>query len=174
MKSSIYKKGFTLVEVMIALAIFATFATIFVAGQGYNIKDSFMIKEEVRLKELCEEKINELIINPPEFKESLTLSPETKSFENITDIEADYDRSQYEYKLNFKKMKMPDLSLIMGNQEKADNDEPGIQENLLKKIKDNMEEMIWQVEVTVTNKTTKYSLSMSTWLFNDKAEVSLY
>ena len=65
------KKGFTLMEVMIAISIFAVFATVFVTGQGYNLLDSSKLKDEMLMKDLCENKINEIITNPPELRDSL-------------------------------------------------------------------------------------------------------
>ena len=80
--------GFTLIEVMIAISIFSIFAAVFVTGQGYNLLDSSKLKEEIILKDLCENKINDIIVNPPELRDSLTLTKETK------DIEADHDAGE--------------------------------------------------------------------------------
>ena len=41
----------------------------------------------------------------------------------------------------------------------------------MNKIKDNLQEMIWQVEVQVVNKETKATYSLSTWLQNTEAQV---
>jgi prepilin-type N-terminal cleavage/methylation domain-containing protein len=50
-------QGFTLMEVMIAISIFAIFASVFVTGQGYNLLDSSSLKDEILLKDICENKI---------------------------------------------------------------------------------------------------------------------
>ena len=57
------QSGFTLMEIMIAVMVFTTFATVFVTSFGYNLVDSGKLKEDILLKDLCENKINELITN---------------------------------------------------------------------------------------------------------------
>ena len=74
-------RGFTLLEVMIAMMIFAFFITVFVATQGENLNDSMRMRQELIMQQLCESKINEIIIDPPEFREALTLTKEQKTFE---------------------------------------------------------------------------------------------
>ena len=78
------KSGFTLMEVMISIAIFAVFATVFVTGFGYNLLDSGKLKEDILLKDLCENKINEIISTPPTLSDSLTLPKDTKDVEGNT------------------------------------------------------------------------------------------
>ncbi len=163
------KSGFTLMEVMIAVSIFAIFATVFVTGQGYNLIDSSKLKDEMIMKDLCENKINEIIINPPELRDSLTLAPETKDFENNKD---------YKYTIEYKKFFVPDMSKIKGsNDEEGKPKEEPPQEQLEKRIfkvfKDNMEKMIWQVEVTVKNKNNDSQFKLSSWLYNQNAEVQI-
>jgi hypothetical protein len=47
-------------------------------------------------------------------------------------------------------------------------------ENKISKVfKENMEKMIWQVEVTVKNKTNDSSFKLSTWLYNPNADVQI-
>jgi len=164
------ESGFSLLEVMIALTIFSIFITVYVTSQGYNIMDSTLLKEEVRLKELCTQKINEIIIKPPQFREALTLTTETASFEN--------DKN-YEAKITYKRLKIPDMKKIMGKDEEDENDNKGgnapgsnaIADNFMNKIKENLQEMIWQVEVQVVNKDSKASYTLSTWLTNTEAAV---
>ena len=65
--------GFSLLEVMIAMTVFSVFVAVYVTSQGYNISDSTLMREELMLQTLCENKINEIIISPPELRDSLTL-----------------------------------------------------------------------------------------------------
>jgi prepilin-type N-terminal cleavage/methylation domain-containing protein len=102
--------GFTLIEVMIAISIFTVFATVFITGQGYNLLDSGQLKQELIMKDLAENKINEIIVNPPELSDSLTLAPETKDFETNPD---------YQYKIEYKKFFVPDMSKISGDNDAA-------------------------------------------------------
>ncbi len=163
-------KGFTLLEVMIALTIFAVFAVMFVAGQGGNLADSMQMREESLLRILCVNKINEILNSPPEFTDQLTLSKEKKTFDDYPD---------YEYTLEFKKLKIPDLSKLAGqpSEEEADDNEEtaqtssSINSSILKNIKENLQNMVWQVRVTVTNKKTGFFYNLSAWPYNKNAKV---
>lgn len=163
-------KGFTLVEIMIAMTIFAVFISAYVVSQGGNLMDSTMLREEILLKQLCEQKINEILLHPPEFKDNLTLSKEIKTFEKYP---------EYEYILEWKKLKIPDLGKMQGADQKEDQLEEskaaasGIQKTLMSKLKENMEKLIWQFEVTIKNKETGFIYSASSWIMNEKHEVKI-
>jgi prepilin-type N-terminal cleavage/methylation domain-containing protein len=162
------QSGFTLLEVMIAVAIFTTFATVFVTGFGYSLVDSGKLKEDILIKDLCENKINDLITNPPTFSDALTLSKETKDIENFPD---------YQTTVEYKKFATPDMSKITGTSEEAATDEANQKAAMEKRIftvfKENMEKMIWQVEVTVKNKFTGETFKLDAWLFNHNADVKI-
>ena len=96
-------RGFSLMEVMIALTIFSFFITAFMVGHGGNISDSTFMEEELTLRHLCDKKIQSIIINPPEFKESLTLAPESGSFE-----EDEY--KNYEFSVEYQRLEIPNLT----------------------------------------------------------------
>ncbi|MGZ3788695.1 MAG: type IV pilus modification PilV family protein [Bacteriovorax sp.] len=160
-------QGFTLMEVMIAISIFAVFATVFVTGQGYNLLDSSKLKEEMLMKDLCENKINDIIVNPPELRDALTLAPETK------DVESNPD---YQYTVEYKKFFVPDMSKITGEEEEKSKEESAqdqMEKRIFKVFKENMEKMIWQVEVTVKNKNSDSKFRLSTWLYNQNADVQI-
>lgn len=162
-------KGMTLIEVLFALSLFAVFATSFSLTQSGNIANSMNMREEIVLRELCFQKINEIIVKPPRFSESLTLTDEEKDFESNPD---------YKYTITYKKFVVPNLMGKM-NQEGANEDDDGsspmsgIEKNLTNKIKDNLQKIIWQVRVTVSNKSTKFNYSLSTWLLNEEAKIDL-
>ncbi|HLE12472.1 MAG: hypothetical protein A2504_07730 [Bdellovibrionales bacterium RIFOXYD12_FULL_39_22] len=159
--------GFTLMEVMIAITLFATFMTVFALSFGKNRTDSTLMREDLFLQQLCENKINDLIVNPPDLKDGLTLMPEKKSYEN---------NRTYEFEIEYKKFKIPDLNKITGNEDGEDGGDEmnsGIQQSLYKKVQESLEKIIWQVKVTVINKSTKYSYSLSAWLYNYKAELNI-
>lgn len=123
------------------------------------------MKEELKLRELCEQVINEVILDPPEFRLSLTLQPEVKTFE---------DDPEYEYKVAWKEFKMPEFSRLQSAEEGEENEEnDGNAKLILKKFQENMEKMIWQLEVTVTNKDTGFFYTLSTWLFDQKVKLNL-
>lgn len=161
--------GFTLMEVMIAIVIFTIFASVFVTGQGYNLLDSSKLKEEMLMKDFAENKINEIIINPPELRETLTLSKETK------DVEAN---TEYQTIVEYKKFFIPDIDKMTSTENQADKEkeesaQSQMEKRIFKVFKENMEKMIWQVEVTVKNKTTSNTFKLSTWLYNPAAEVQI-
>ena len=163
------QNGFTLFEVMIAIAIFTIFATAFVTGEGYNLLDSSKLKEELIMKYLGENKINDIIVNPPEFRDSLTISKETKDIEGYTD---------YQTIVEYKKFFVPDMNKITGNtdpdgKEKEESPQDLMEKRIFTVFKDNMEKMIWQVEVTVKNKTNDSQFKLSTWLYNQNADVKI-
>lgn len=156
-------------EVMIALVIFAVFASVYVTGQGYNLMDSSKLKEEILMKDFCENKINDIIVNPPELRESLTVSKETK------DVQTD---PNYQTIVEYKKFFVPDMTKITGSndldsKEKEESPQAQMEKRIFKVFKENMEKMIWQVEVTVKNKTNDSTFKLSAWLFNPNAEVQI-
>lgn len=155
-------------EVMIAIAIFATFATIFVTGFGYNLMDSGHLKEDMLLKDYAENKINDIITNPPTLADSLTLTKETK------DVEGD---SNYQTIVEYKKFFVPDMTKIADTAEEAATDEDNQQAAMEKRIftvfKENMEKMIWQVEVTVKNKLSGDKFVLDAWIYNQNADVKI-
>ncbi|MBC7714491.1 MAG: prepilin-type N-terminal cleavage/methylation domain-containing protein [Rhizobacter sp.] len=165
------KSGFTLIEVMIAIAIFAVFAVTFGTGFGYNMLDSGRLKGDIILKDYAENKINDIISNPPTLSDSLTLTKETK------DVEAD---TNYQTIVEFKKFTVPDVTKIMGAKGAEDGgqtEEEGQKAQMQKRIfavyKENMEKMIWQVEVTAKNKTTGELFRLSSWIMNQQADVKI-
>lgn len=161
------QKGFTLSEIMIALTVFATFAAVFVTRQAYNVSDSANLREELKLKELCEQKLGDVILVPPEYREALTFGSDKKTFE---------DHQNYEYDVAYTRFEVPELHKIFGDQQ-ADSPEASaeqaVQNKVFEIIRKNLKEYIWQVEVTVTNKETGFNYTLSTWLLNEKAEVDL-
>lgn len=161
------QSGFTLMEVMIALVIFSVFAAAFVTGQGYNLMDSGKLREELLMKDFCENKINEIITNPPELRDALTLTKETKDIEGNSD---------YQTIVEYKKFFVPDMNKITGQDTDAKEEESAqaqMEKRIFNVFKENMEKMIWQVEVTVKNKTNDSTFRLSSWIYNQNAEVQI-
>ncbi|AUN97963.1 prepilin-type N-terminal cleavage/methylation domain-containing protein [Bacteriovorax stolpii] len=162
------RSGFTLIEVMIAIAIFAVFASAFVTGFGYNLMDSGKLKEDILLKDFCENKINEIITNPPALSDSLTLTKDTKDVEN---------NNNYQTIVEYKKFFVPDMSKIESSADLEQSQEESQEKQLEKRIftvfKENMEKMIWQVEVTVKNKSSGETYKLDAWIMNQNADVAI-
>lgn len=157
------QQGFTLVEVMIALAIFAVFITAYVASQGTNLAQSARFRQALELHQHTQNKVNELIASPPELVETLEMTPETGTIEN-------HDR--FSYAITYKRFTIPDLNKIQGNPETAQEGEMAqLEQRLFTTVKENMERLLWQAEVTVTDKESNESYSLTTWLYNREAQV---
>jgi hypothetical protein len=151
---------------MIALFMFSLFIAVFATSNGYNLSDSQMLKEEILLKQLAENKLNELILTPPKnFSKSLTLGGgTTKTIDGF---------DNYESKVIYKEFFIPDFNKITGQEGGDDGADKGIQQKVFAKIKENLEKIVWQVEVTIRNKDTDFSYSISTWLYNHKAKLNV-
>lgn len=183
--TSYKQKGFSLIEVLIAITLFAFFVTAFLTAQGFNVSDSALSEEQLILQQLCERKINELHLDPPKFQ-NLTVGglKETKKFE-------EKDLSNYEYTLEIKKLTVPDFAQLFGqkdavaeegqdayegdylNQNGGQQRNAGLEKMVFEELRKNIEKIVWQARVTVTNKETKYTYSLSTWLTNYNEQIQL-
>ena len=182
----INQKGFSLLEVMIAVTLFAFFVTAYLTGQGYNVEDSRLSEEQLILQQLAERKISELVLNPPKFSNATANLVETKTFEE-TEIK------NYEYKIEIKKFTVPDFGQLFSQQGSSNesNDEyasdyynPSAANNqrnsdleklVFEELKKNIEKIIWQARVTITNKETKYNYSLSTFItnYNERIQINV-
>lgn len=178
------EKGFSLVEVMIAITLFAFFITAFLTSQGYNVTDAALSEEQLTLQQLCEKKINELILNPPKFSNATANLKETKTFE-----EKDY--SGYEYTTELKPLIIPDFGQLFAQKDAATKDAKDdysgnyfndstkssrnstVEKMVFDELKKNIEKVVWQARITVTNKETKYSYSLSTLITNTNERIQL-
>lgn len=168
---------------LIAITLFAFFVTAFLTSQGYNVSDSQLSEEQLVLQQLCERKINELHLDPPKFQNMIGGLKETKTFE-------ENDLSGFEYTLEIKKLTIPDFAQLFGQkggvseegQEAYEGDymnqsgssrNSGLEKMVFEELKKNIEKMVWQARVTVTNKETKYSYTLSTWLTNYNEKIQL-
>jgi prepilin-type N-terminal cleavage/methylation domain-containing protein len=177
-------KGFSLLEVMIAFALFAFFATAFLTSQGYNVADSELSEEQLTLQLLAERKINELYLDPPKFNNVTENFKETKKFE-----EEDYQN--YEYTLEMRKMSVPDFAQLFSQKDAASDEakesyegdyfnegsknqrNSGLEKLVFEQLKKNIEKVLWQARVTVTNKDTGYTHTLSTWITNYNEKIQL-
>jgi Tfp pilus assembly protein PilV len=176
--------GFSLLEVMIALTLFAFFLTAFLAAQGYNVSDSILNQEQLTLQSLAERKMNELIIDPPKFTNADKNKKETKTFE-----ETEYQG--YSYTVELKPLTIPDFAQLFSQKnavsDEAKDDYQGnyyndsqkgkrnssLETMIFEELKKNVERILWQARITVTNKETGYSYSLSTYVTNYNEKVIL-
>lgn len=178
------QQGFSLLEVMIAITLFAFFVTAYLTGQGYNVEDSRLSEEQLVLQQLAERKINELVLDPPKFSNATADFKETKTFE-----ESEF--KNYEYTMEIKKLTIPDFAQLFAQkgaasdeaQEANDGDyfaegtknqrNQALEKLVFEELKKNIERVLWQARVTVTNKETKYNFTLSTFLTNYNEKIQL-
>ncbi|MFP5458637.1 MAG: prepilin-type N-terminal cleavage/methylation domain-containing protein [Bacteriovoracia bacterium] len=173
--------GFSLLEVMIAITLFAVFISAFLVSQGYNVSDSALTEEQLKLHMLCEKKMNELMIDPPRFTNALEDLKETKTFE-------EKDFANYSWTVEWKRLKVPDFGKIFAANAQAggagednkyyDTDNSASRNQTLEavvfeKLKENIERAVWQLRLTVTNKETQYSYTLSRWVTNYDEPIQL-
>ena len=163
------QKGFTLLEIMIAMTIFSFFVTAYVVSQGNNLADSSNMRFEYEMKNLLEQEVNQLIINPPEFTPSLLLSTEN-DYKTIENFEA------YEIRIQWFEFKLPDLSQLSGGQsedQSTNNAQESIQTKIFNNVSKNLQALLWQLRVTIRHKETQKFMDSTTWLLNQKARVKI-
>ncbi|MFT6070536.1 MAG: prepilin-type N-terminal cleavage/methylation domain-containing protein [Bacteriovoracaceae bacterium] len=156
------QKGMSLIEVMIAMTVFAVFVSVFVMTNGSNLTDSRNFKDELKLRDLASTAINEILVNPPTLNEGLTLSPETKPVE---------DNPGYTYTVEWKKFELPDYTKMMG--ENNEDPQAVFQKKVFEQVKNNMELMVWQLAVEVRSLDSNMSYRLATWIYNKDAKVKL-
>lgn len=157
------QKGLTLIEVLIAMTLFAVFVTVFVVTNGSNLRDSTNFKDEMKVRDLAVSVLNEIMVNPPQLTDALTLSPEKKKFD---------DEDGYTYTITWKKFELPDYTKMMG-EEANDDPRQAFQKRVFEQVKTNMEIMLWQLAVEVRSENTNMSYRLATWVYNREAKVSL-
>ena len=164
MDQQVRDSGFTLIEIMIAIAIFAVFVVVYISGQGTNVLDSIALRENAILQRLAQNKMNEIIVEPPEFRESLTSRRDVKEFE---------DYPGYSYFIDMKRLELPTFEGMTGEetQDQEQQSNNAIQKRIYNQVRDNFERILWQVEVVVSNKETERSYSLATWIIDRDAQV---
>ncbi len=159
--------GFTLVEVLIALTVFAAFATAMVFRLSNNVSGSIQLSADLKLHNLAELKMNETLIGKKEFTNATANDVKTGSFE----VEGYED---YKYKVEITNIKFPDFAQLMGNSEDDadanDSSNNRIQKAIFDKMKKNIEDMIWQVTVTVIAPDTE-EYQLHSWINKSNAKI---
>ena len=103
-------RGFTLIEVMMAMTIFAVFITAILMSQSANVNHSIRMEEDLNLHNLAEMKMNEVLLNPPKFTNATDNDVKTGTF----DID---DFKDYKFKVEFAKTKFPNFSQLIGSED---------------------------------------------------------
>lgn len=159
--------GFSIIEVLIALAIFGAYSTVMILTQVSNKDRSIRMAQDLKLHNLAEMKMNEVLLTQKEFTNATEKDAETGNFE----IEG---YQNYAYKVEYKRNEFPDFSALMGQTEeesRQENSNAAVKKLIFEKLKNNIEEMVWQVKVTVTNTIDESSYELNSWVNNPKAKI---
>jgi len=176
------QKGFSLAEILVAIILFSIFGTGFFINQSGNITNSNRMGELLILHNLCERKMNEIMVNPPEFNDTLENDVKEKNFE-----EDQY--KDYRYRIEFKKLELPSFKQLLEAQSEEEgtnnssNDGDGgtagasqaVITRVFQRIEENLKKVLWQVVITIENTQTKRKYSLSSWIEdkNQKIEINL-
>lgn len=161
------QQGFSLLEVMIALTVFAVYSVAMIATQTSNMNSSVQMKTDLTLHNLAELKMNESLVDVTEFTNATENDPDSGKFE----IEG---YKEYKFLVEYKKIKFPSLDQLMGAEEEDSNSQDNskaMKKIIFEKLKKNIEEIIWQISVTVTEPNTNYSYTLNSWVTNEKAKI---
>jgi uncharacterized lipoprotein YehR (DUF1307 family) len=165
------EEGMSLIEVITAVFLFALFITAFMTTQGNNITTSIRFKDELALKDIAEIQMQELILNPPEdFRPSagkVNISTSTPKFEKIDDY------PDYQVAIQLFKVTIPEFEKITGQSEEENNpdEDQSMQKRIYDNFKKNMEQLVWQVLITVKHVPSEQSYDLSTWLYNQNGRL---
>lgn len=156
--------GFSILEVLIALAIFGIFATSIIFRVSNNVTGSIQMDEDITLHNLAELKMNEVLLAK-------------KAFTNATENDVDTGNftidgyQSFQYKVEIKPNEFPDFSQLTGTSEDDQAETNPVQKLIFDKLKKNMEILLWQVRVTVTNTETNYSYELNSWIENSEGKI---
>ena len=126
------------------------------------------METDLNLHNLAELKMNETLLGKKEFTNTTENDPDTGKFE-IDGYE------EFKYKVEIKKMEFPDFSGLMGKQEddqEAEGQASKIQKLIFEKLKINIEEMLWQVSVTITSPENSI-YTLDSWIKKDNPKLDV-
>ena len=157
------KSGMSLIEVMIALAIFAVFATAYSVGHNGSLATSANMQGDLKLKDLAEMQYNLTLLDPPDFSKPVAdVKKVTKSFKDYPD---------YEYTMSYKQIFIPDITKILGEQDDPNDPERQNRKKIMQEFKDNMERLVWQISLEVRDKRNNATFLLSGWTYYAKGQV---
>ena len=165
LKNILERKGVSLLEMIIAMSIITIFGTVLLTGIGGNVFRSEEMRAELKMVELLELKINELIIDPPKFRKNL--------LEELTDEKEFEDFPGYTYSIKMHPFMFSEYLAALGQGPESEDFEDGgeLYRRIYNLVSKNLQKMVWQVEVTVTHTESQRSQSVSTLLHNRDANI---
>ncbi len=156
----------TLVEVLVAMTLFAVVSVSIVHVVSNGVNSSVLMRDTMELHHLARLKMEEILVQQNKFNAGTENDVKTGNFEleNYKD---------YKYKIQFKKIEFPELSQIMGQEEseQEDSGQASLKKMIFGKIKKNIEQMIWQVHIEVTDPTGEQNYELDAWVTNPEAKL---
>jgi prepilin-type N-terminal cleavage/methylation domain-containing protein len=161
--------GFSLMEVMAALSLFAVFFVVFASVMIANKNDSMELSEDLEMLALTERVLQETILSQTSFSDSLTTKGLAKKFEEP-------EFADYEYELEWATLELPNLKELftMGNQgegasgtQSSTSSLPSVLLPVLDQVDQSLKKMIWQLRVALKKKSNGKIYTLSTWLRNE-------
>lgn len=171
------QSGFTIIEVLVALTIFAIFATTMTLTQTTNKDRSTRMADDLEIHNLAVMKMNEALLRVNQFTNATENSPETGQFK-IPGYE------KYKFIIQYQRNEFPDFAGLIGQPEgdnRAVDPNAAIKKVIFEKMRQNVQQMLWQIKVTVEDTTPvenkegktvpnrKYELN--SWVTNDNAQI---
>lgn len=163
--------GFSLVEVLIAMMLFALFMSVYDLNVISNLDNSLENRETLLLKHLADLKMREIQLIPPDFSPQLAVAPKEYSF-----TEEEYQ--DYKYMVEYALFEIPNLAEIMGTAEEGESTEDSTQNQglaglVFNQLKENLAKMIWQVSITVTHNPSQKTYQITNLLNNENAKIKI-
>ena len=161
------QSGFSILEVMVALAIFGAYATAMILTQISNTDRSMNMGKDMKLHTIAQMKMNEVLMRRNEF----TNATENDAENGTIDIEG---LENFKFLIEYKRNIFPDFAALMGQTEEESNQvdpNAAVKKLIFDKMKKNIEEMIWQVKVTITNTNDGASYELNSWVNKDNAKL---
>ncbi len=159
--------------------MFSVFYLVYATSERINLLGSTQWQKEMVMLQLSEQIITDTLNKPPPLNDSLTLIPETKNFE-------DSQWQDYEYMVEWKRFELPSnfSDLLFSNPGSEDgkeedanaaasNPNAAVLKQVFTQVQTNLKNLIWQIQVTVTEKSTKEKYVLSTWFRNPEGKVQV-
>lgn len=158
-----YSKGMSLLEIMLALTLFAIFAVFFIGTQQFQVKRAMNARNKIDLLYLCDLKFKETLFNPKNISSMVLVDTTPDTTEGT--FEEPYQ--EYTYKIAYYKFFFPPIEELQG----MPNGESGapleidtVSAKILKTTKELLEKNMVQLKVSVIHEKTKRTTSLETWL----------
>ncbi len=157
-------KGLSLIEIMMALTIFTTFAVFFIGTQQFQVKRAITARNKIDLMYLCDLQLKRTLLDP---KKISSLSMTDSSPDSTTGVfPAPYQ--DYSYTIEYFKFFFPPVDQLQSfnieGMEGMNLQMDNASSRILKNTKELMEKNMVQLRVSVVDNKTQEKVSLQTWI----------